>query len=157
MEKSFSKNEKAPQRGFLTLAHAGDPTPANWIGLNLICGPVRRKIFIPLLFQLDGQNESADSSSNLGRQLLRSGTSVGANYREAARSRSKAEFIAKMGDCLKEVDESDFWLALIEDEKVLSSSKLQSIRRETRELTAIFVSSLNTTKANAERKMQDAK
>jgi four helix bundle protein len=42
----------------------------------------------------------------LGKQVLRSGTSVGANYREAARSRSKAEFIAKMGDCLKELDES---------------------------------------------------
>lgn len=46
----------------------------------------------------------------IGKQMLRSGTSIGANYREAYRARSKAEFIAKMGDCLKELDETDYWL-----------------------------------------------
>jgi len=87
-----------------------------------------------------------DVGKTLGRQLLRSGTSVGANYREAARSRSKAEFISKLGDCLKEIDESDYWLGLIEDEKVMAAPKLQPLRQETKELTAIFVSSLNTAK-----------
>ncbi len=85
-----------------------------------------------------------DLGKTLGRQLLRSGTSVGANYREAARSRSKAEFISKLGDCLKEIDESDYWLGLIQDEKVMASAKLQPLRQETKELVAIFVSSLNT-------------
>ncbi len=89
-----------------------------------------------------------DVARTLGRQLLRSGTSVGANYREASRSRSAAEFISKLGDCHKEIDESDYWLALIDDEGVLPSSKLRSIRQETRELFAIFTSSLNTAKRN---------
>jgi four helix bundle protein len=48
----------------------------------------------------------------LGRQVLRSGTSVDANYREAQRDRPKAEFIAKIGDCLKELDETSYWLEL---------------------------------------------
>src|SRR2546425_818543 len=47
----------------------------------------------------------------LGKQVLRSGTSVGANYREASRGRSKAEFISKIGDCLKEIEETEYWLA----------------------------------------------
>ena len=89
-----------------------------------------------------------DVARTLGRQLLRSGTSVGANYREAARSRSKAEFISKLGDCLKEIDESDYWLGLIEDESVLPAAKLQALRQETKELVAIFISSLNTAKRN---------
>lgn len=57
----------------------------------------------------------------LGKQLLRSGTSVGANYREAHRGRSKAEFIAKMGDCLKELDESTYWLDLLGSAEVISA------------------------------------
>src|SRR5438445_12504962 len=51
----------------------------------------------------------------LGKQVLRSGTSVGANYREASRGRSKAEFISKIGDCLKEIEESEYWLELLVD------------------------------------------
>ncbi|MEI7733465.1 MAG: four helix bundle protein [Verrucomicrobiota bacterium] len=89
-----------------------------------------------------------DVAKTLGRQLLRSGTSVGANYREAARARSTAEFIAKMGDCLKETDESDFWLGLIEDEKVMVATKLKPLRQETIELVAIFTASLNIAKRN---------
>jgi four helix bundle protein len=53
----------------------------------------------------------------LGHQLLRSGTSVGANYREAIRGRSKAEFRAKLGDCLKELEETRFWLDLMQSEE----------------------------------------
>lgn len=49
----------------------------------------------------------------LGKQVLRSGTSVGANYREAFRGRSRAEFVAKMGDCLKEIEETLYWIDLI--------------------------------------------
>jgi four helix bundle protein len=82
----------------------------------------------------------------LGKQVLRSGTSVGANYREANRGRSKAEFIAKIGDCLKEIDESAYWLELIDSETLLPSKKLISIRDETSQLTAIFVTILNRSK-----------
>ena len=74
----------------------------------------------------------------LGRQVLRSGTSVGANYREAHRSRSKAEFIAKIGDCLKELDETSYWIELLEEAMILEADKLTLLRNECHELTAIF-------------------
>src|SRR6266536_1508947 len=57
-------------------------------------------------------------AQTLGRQMLRAGTSVGANYREADQARSKAEFVAKIGDCLKEADETAYWLELIAAEAV---------------------------------------
>lgn len=80
----------------------------------------------------------------LGKQVLRSGTSVGANYREASRARSKAEFIAKMGDCLKELGESEYWLDLLSEENVVAPAKLAPLLEETRELIAIFVTSIKT-------------
>jgi len=74
----------------------------------------------------------------LGKQVLRSGTSVGANYREARRSRSTAEFIAKIGDCLKELDETDYWLELIVRAEIVPPTKLAALRDETNQLLAIF-------------------
>lgn len=74
----------------------------------------------------------------LGKQVLRSGTSVGANYREANRARSKAEFISKIGDCLKEADETLYWLELMSEENVIPPSRLQSLLKEADELVAIF-------------------
>jgi four helix bundle protein len=74
----------------------------------------------------------------LGKQVLRSGTSVGANYREANRARSKAEFISKIGDCLKEADETLYWLELFSDENVIASSRLGLILKEADEMVAIF-------------------
>jgi len=74
----------------------------------------------------------------LGKQALRSGTSVGANYREASRGRSKAEFIAKIGDCLKEIEETEYWLELLEDSGCVAAPKLADLLGETRELIAIF-------------------
>ena len=83
----------------------------------------------------------------LGKQVLRSGTSVGANYREASRARSRAEFVAKMGDCLKELSESEYWLELLSEEEVVASEKLVPLLAETRELTAIFVTSIKTARS----------
>ncbi len=74
----------------------------------------------------------------LGNQVIRSGTSVGANYREASRSRSKAEFIAKIGDSLKEIDEIEYWLELLVDSERVSSAKMADLLDETRQLIAIF-------------------
>jgi four helix bundle protein len=74
----------------------------------------------------------------LGKQVLRSGTSVGANYREASRSRSKAEFISKTGDCLKEIEETEYWLELLMDSGCVSPPKMQDLLDETRQLIAIF-------------------
>jgi len=84
----------------------------------------------------------------LGKQLLRSGTSIGANYREAFRARSKAEFIAKCGDSLREIEESAYWLELLVESEVVSVEKLASLRQECEELTAIFVTILKRAKTS---------
>jgi four helix bundle protein len=75
----------------------------------------------------------------LGKQVLRSRTSIGANYREASRGRSKAEFIAKVGDCLKEADETAYWLELLADEEIVSKQRLEPLLKETNELISILV------------------
>jgi four helix bundle protein len=74
----------------------------------------------------------------LGKQVLRSGTSVGANYREASRGRSKPEFISKIGDCLKEIEETEYWLELLADSGSLAAPRLADLLDETRQLIAIF-------------------
>ena len=74
----------------------------------------------------------------LGKQVLRSGTSVGANYREASRARSKAEFISKVGDSLKEIEETEYWLELLGESGCLPEKRLSGILAETGELIAIF-------------------
>ena len=86
----------------------------------------------------------------LGRQVLRSGTSIGANYREAYRARSRSEFIAKCGDCLREIEETSYWLELLVVADIISSEKLAFLRDECDELTAIFVSIIKQTKAAPE-------
>jgi four helix bundle protein len=84
----------------------------------------------------------------LGKQVLRSGTSVGANYREANRARSRAEFIAKMGDCLKELDETSYRLELLMEAGIAPEEKLAGLYPETQELTAIFVTIIKNAKNN---------
>ena len=74
----------------------------------------------------------------LGKQVLRSGTSVGANYREAHRARSKAEFISKVGDCLKELDETSYWLELLVAGDFVPADKLAPLQDECCQLLAIF-------------------
>jgi len=82
----------------------------------------------------------------LGKQMLRSGTSTGANYSEACRGRSKAEFIAKCGDCLREIEETGYWLELLVSAEIVPAEKLRSLRDECNELTAIFVTILKRSK-----------
>lgn len=84
----------------------------------------------------------------LGRQLPRSGTSVGANYRSACRAKSSADFIFKMSVVEEEADESGFWMELLHDSKKVSAEKSQCLMREANELTAIAVSSINTARKN---------
>ncbi|MDQ5980926.1 MAG: hypothetical protein QG602_3904 [Verrucomicrobiota bacterium] len=92
--------------------------------------------------------------SRLGRvmagQLGRSGTSVGANYRAACRSRSAAEMISKLAMVEEEADESAFWLELISDHGLLSPAKAVALKQETDELTAIMVASRRTLKSKIE-------
>ena len=85
-----------------------------------------------------------ETSSILGKQLLRSGTSVGANSRAARRSRSRAEFISKLGIVEEEADEALFWIELLTAAGKVSEKKVESLRKETDEILAITVSSIKT-------------
>lgn len=77
----------------------------------------------------------------IGSQLIRSGTSVGANYRSACRGRSKAEFVAKLGIVVEEADESAYWLELIIEGELLAANLVEPLLQEANELTAIMVAS----------------
>ncbi len=86
----------------------------------------------------------------LGKQVLRSGTSVGANYREASRLRSNAGFISKIGGSLKELDESAYWLELLVESAIVPAAKVSSLADECNQLTAIFT----TISKNAKKRLQ---
>jgi len=87
----------------------------------------------------------------IGRQVLRSGTSVAANYRAACRSRTKAEFISKICLVAEEADETLFWLEFLVDGEVVGANKMQSLLAEAGELVAIFSASRRTARRNAGR------
>jgi len=81
-----------------------------------------------------------------GKQLLRSGTSVAANYRAACRARSRAEFVARIGVVEEEADESALWLELLGDSGTMKPARLAALLEEARELTAIFTATRRTTR-----------
>ncbi|HYX68486.1 MAG TPA: four helix bundle protein [Terriglobales bacterium] len=87
-----------------------------------------------------------DEGHIIARQLLRCGTSVGANYRAVCRARSRPDFISKLGIVLEEADETSFWLELLVESGAVPSSAVQHLLAETNELTAIFVASLRSAK-----------
>jgi len=100
----------------------------------------RTKMFARRIIRLYRALPKNDTVAQVpGRQTLRSGTSVGANYREANRARSKAEFVSKTGDCLKEADETLYWLELLLEENVVPAKRLQPLAAEANELVAIFI------------------
>ena len=82
----------------------------------------------------------------ISKQLLRSGTSVAANYREASRARSDAEFISKVETCSQEADESSLWLELLEENCGIKSDILIMLTKETNELISIFVTMVKNVK-----------
>jgi four helix bundle protein len=84
----------------------------------------------------------------LGKQILRSGTSVGAQYREACRAKSPADFISKMEGSLQELDETGYWLELLVESKIMPAESIADLQKETDELTATFVTSVKTAKKN---------
>jgi four helix bundle protein len=86
----------------------------------------------------------SETARILGRQLLRAGTSVGANYRAAARARSRADFVAKLGVVEEECDESSYWMEMIIARKLLKKDRLNTLLTEANELLAITVSSIKT-------------
>jgi four helix bundle protein len=84
----------------------------------------------------------------IGRQLLRAGTSVGANYRAACRAKSLADFIAKMGIVEEETDESHYWLEIIGKVKLLPTSRLTALMKEAQEILSICIASINTVRGS---------
>jgi len=80
----------------------------------------------------------------LGRQVLRSGTSVGANYRAACRAKSRADFVSKMGTVEEECDEALYWMELLVDSSQMKQSRLSSLMSEAEELLRIVVASSKT-------------
>ncbi|MGA9780350.1 MAG: four helix bundle protein [Limisphaerales bacterium] len=94
-----------------------------------------------------------DMTSNvLGKQLLRSGTSVGANYRAACRGKSAPDFISKMGTVEEEADESGYWMELLTDSSKVKLAKVSVLLQEAGELTAIAVASINTARKSMSRR-----
>jgi four helix bundle protein len=88
----------------------------------------------------------AEEARVIGKQVLRSGTSIGANYHAACRARSRAEFLAKIGIALEEADETVFWLDLLKETGIFSDRRLQGLAEEANELVSIFVASMRTAK-----------
>jgi four helix bundle protein len=92
------------------------------------------------------------SARVIGDQLLRSGTSVGANYRAACRARSSAEFCAKMGIVEEEADESGYWMELLIDGGLVKANLLKSLLQEANEIVAMVVASIRTSRATKDRR-----
>lgn len=88
--------------------------------------------------------KSDDAGRIIAKQIIRSGTSVAANYRATCRARSKAEFIAKIGTVEEEADESALWLELLSESGILPASKLAALLQEANDLAAIMAASRKT-------------
>jgi four helix bundle protein len=104
----------------------------------------RTKMFARRIIRLVKELSRSEIGRITGRQVLRCGTSVGANYRAAGRGRSKAEFVARRGIVEEEADESVFWLERICDEQLLAPSRVQPLLDEARQLVAIISASRKT-------------
>ncbi len=108
----------------------------------------RTKQFALRVMKLVDALPNSTAGRAIGNQLIRSGTSVGANYRAACRGRSKAEFAAKLGTVAEEADETCFWLELVIEGGLLSRSHVEPLYTEADELTAIFTSGVRSARKN---------
>ena len=107
----------------------------------------RTKDFAVRIIRLYAALPKTAEAQVIGKQVLRSGTSIGAQYREAQHAKSDADFISKIEGSLPELEETTYWLELLEEIAVFPPEKLQPIRTETKELTAIFVTIAKKTKS----------
>ena len=104
----------------------------------------RTKTFAVQIIKLFKYLPRSDEARVLGRQVLRSGTSVAANYRAVCRAKSNADFISKMGTVFEETDETLLWLELFEEAGILPAAAVNPLKQESDELLRIFSRSLNT-------------
>ena len=109
---------------------------------------VRTKKFALQVIRLYQSLPNSGEAQVMGKQVLRSGTSVGAQYREACRAKSPADFVNKMEGSLQELDETDYWLELLVEAEIVPAARLADMQKEANELLAIFVASVKTTKRN---------
>ncbi len=109
----------------------------------------RTKAFSLAVMGLCRELPGTVESRVIANQLLRSATSVGANYRAVQRSRSRAEFVSKMGVVIEEADETLYWLEMIRDSQLLAKERVHQSVREAEELLAIFVASQLTARNKA--------
>jgi four helix bundle protein len=105
---------------------------------------LRTKRFALSIFELLKDIKGSIETDVLRKQIIRSATSVGANYRAACRSRSRADFISKIKICLEEADETQYWLELFFELHLIEQKKFAELYKEADELIAIFVSSAKT-------------
>ncbi len=112
----------------------------------------RTKQFALRVIRLTESLPKGRTAEVIGRQLLRSGTSVGANYRAACRAKSTADFISKMGTVEEEADESLYWMELLVEAGTVKAEQLEALMKEADELLAITVASINTAKRRIGRK-----
>jgi len=112
----------------------------------------RTKRFGLNVIELVEQLPKGETSYVLRRQLLRSATSVGANYRSACRGRSRAEFIAKLGVVIEEADESAYWLEMLVDAGKLQQEQAEGLIDEANQLVAIFTASSKTARSNSKKR-----
>ena len=108
---------------------------------------VRTKRFALRIIRLYSALPKTMEAQVLGKQVLRSGTSVGAHYREATRARSNAEFISKMEVGLQELEETAYWVELLGDSEIVPRNRLADLSAEINELTAILVTCVKNAKA----------
>jgi four helix bundle protein len=108
----------------------------------------RTKQFSLRVIKLVESLPNTSTARVIGQQLLRSGMSVGANYRAACRGKSKADFIAKAGISLEEADECLYWMELLQEAGIFPSERLKDLLKEADELVAIFTASIKTARTN---------
>ena len=106
----------------------------------------RTKAFALRVIRMSQALPRTREANVLVQQILRSATGMAANYRAAGRSRSKAEFISKLGVVVEEADETVFWLEMLADSGIVPSAKLQNLLSEATQLVAIFTASRKTAK-----------
>jgi four helix bundle protein len=107
----------------------------------------RTKDFALRVIRLYSALPKSTESQVIGKQLLRSGMSVGAQYREACRARSDAEFVSKLGGALQELDESSYWMELLVEASIVPHAKLEPLLDEADQLTAILTTCAKNAKA----------
>src|SRR5262245_9081815 len=107
----------------------------------------RTKTFALAVIRLYTCLPATEVARVIGKQLLRSGTSVGANYREAMYGRSPAEFTSKCGIALQEIAETSYWLELLTESEMLTADRIAKLLDEARQLKAMLISSINTANA----------